>query len=578
MNNEVATLGLSKMRFGSVVNALVAIAFLLVSCKSGEENATNENASETETFENPILPGFYPDPSVYRVGENYYLVNSSFAYFPGVPIFQSTDLVNWVQLGHVLDRPEQLDLEGLGISRGIFAPTIQYHEGTYYMLTTLIDNGGNFVVTATDPAGPWSNPHWLPTVRGIDPSLYFDESGKSFVIYNGDPPGRPLYDGHRAIRMIEFDLATLKTIGEDRVLVNGGVNIDEKPVWIEGPHIFKRGEFYYLCAAEGGTSVNHSQVIFRTRDLNDPFIPYENNPILTQRHMDPNRENPVSATGHAELVQTQNGEWWATFLATRPYDLDDSYNIGREVFLAPVTWTEDDWPIINADFEAVQFSYPLPDLPKSNQPMDFPKSGSFTLEDRFDSEELKPYWMFIRVPKEEWFSLSSDGIEMKLREETVGGTSNPSFIGRRQQHQVGYATTDLDFSPKAPAEKSGLLLFQNETHHLLFGKSLNGEGEVVLGLWQSDDNGELNLLQEEVLESDGKIQLKVVFDKALYKFEYRTAVSENWEGFYDFEEGTFLSTRVAGGFVGVVMGPYASSSGEPSSNTAQFSQFTYSGE
>lgn len=565
------------MIFKSTVHTCVAMIFLLLSCNTGEKSS-GDTGPEHETFENPILPGFYPDPSVYRVGENYFLVNSSFAYFPGVPIFQSTDLVNWVQLGHVLDRPEQLDLEGLGISRGIFAPTIQYHEGTYYMLTTLIDNGGNFVVTATDPAGPWSNPHWLPSVRGIDPSLYFDASGKSFVIYNGDPPGRPLYDGHRAIRMIEFDLNKLKTIGEDRVLVNGGVNIEEKPVWIEGPHIFKRGEFYYLCAAEGGTSVNHSQVIFRTKDLNEPFIPYENNPILTQRHLDPNRENPISATGHAELVQTQNGEWWATFLATRPYDLNDSYNIGREVFLAPVTWTDDDWPIINPDFEAVQFNYPLPNLPKSEKPMDFPKSGSFTLVDNFDEAALKPYWIFIRVPKEEWYSLSSDGLQIKLREETVGGKSNPSFIGRRQQHQVGYATTDMDFVSTMPSEKSGLLLFQNETHHLLFGKSVNESGDEILALWQSDDRGELIALQEDVLESDGNIQLKVDFDKALYTFEYRTSEDENWKRFFDFEEGTFLSTRVAGGFVGVVMGPYATSSGEPSSNTAQFSQFTYSGE
>ncbi|HSI78707.1 MAG TPA: hypothetical protein VK957_22625, partial [Lunatimonas sp.] len=148
----------------------------------------------------------------------------------------------------------------------------------------------------------------------------------------------------------------------------------------------------------------------------------------------------------------------------------------------------------------------------------------------------------------------------------------------RQQHQVGYATTELDFAPKVPAEKSGLLLFQNETHHLLFGKSLNEAGEEILALWQSDDNGELNLLQEEVLDSNGKIQLKVAFDKALYKFEFRASEDENWKGFFDFEEGTFLSTRVAGGFVGVVMGPYATSSGDPSSNTAQFSQFTYSGE
>jgi xylan 1,4-beta-xylosidase len=291
-----------------------------------------------------------------------------------------------------------------------------------------------------------------------------------------------------------------------------------------------------LCAAEGGTSVNHSQVIFRTKDLNEPFIPYENNPILTQRHMDPNRENPISATGHAELVQTQNGEWWATFLATRPYDLSDSFNIGREVFLAPVTWTDDDWPIINPDFEAVQFNYPLPDLPKSEKPMDFPKSGSFSLVDNFDEAAFKPYWILIRVSKEEWYSLSSDGLQIKLSEETVGGKSNPSFIGRRQQHQVGYTTTYMDFVSKMPSEKSRLLLFQNETHHLLFGKSVNESGDEILALWQSDDSGELIILQEELLESNGNIQLKVVFDKALYRFEYRASQDEKGKGFLILEK------------------------------------------
>lgn len=198
-------------------------------------------AQNQDTFQNPILPGFYPDPSITRVGNDYYMIHSSFSFFPGVPIFHSKDLVNWTQIGNILDRPEQLDLDGLGASRGIFAPAISYHEGTFYMITTLIDNGGNFVVTATDPAGPWSNPTWLREVSGIDPSIFFDEDGKAYITYNSEAPdNKPLYDGHRTIRIIEFDYKNMKTVGSPKILVNGGVDLSKKPVWIEGPHIYKK--------------------------------------------------------------------------------------------------------------------------------------------------------------------------------------------------------------------------------------------------------------------------------------------------------------------------------------------------
>src|SRR5882757_6128492 len=188
------------------------------------------------TYTNPILSGFYPDPSICRVGDDYYIVNSSFAYFPGLPIFHSKDLVNWEQVGNAMDRPEQLDLKGAGVSRGLFAPTIRYNKGTFYIICTLIDKGGNFVITAKDPKGPWSNPVWLKEVNGIDPSLFFDDNSKAYVLFNSIPPNNiSLHNGHRTIRMLEFDIEKLKVTGEEKLLVNGGTDMAKKPVWIEGP-------------------------------------------------------------------------------------------------------------------------------------------------------------------------------------------------------------------------------------------------------------------------------------------------------------------------------------------------------
>ncbi len=283
------------MKNNSLMKLRVALLVLLAVA-----TVSAQNKSE---FCNPILAGFYPDPSICGVGSDYYLVCSSFSYFPGIPIFQSKDLVNWKQIGHVMDRPEQLNVDSLGVSRGIFAPAIRYNKGVYYVTCTLVDKGGNFVVTSEKPEGPWSNPVWLPQINGIDPSLFFDDDGKAYIIYNSIPPDdKPLYDGHRTIRMCRFDAAALKIVGEEKIIVNGGVDITKKPVWIEAPHIFKVGGVYYLIAAEGGTAGWHSEVVFKSANVEGPYTPYEKNPILTQRTLDPKREFPVTSTGHADLV------------------------------------------------------------------------------------------------------------------------------------------------------------------------------------------------------------------------------------------------------------------------------------
>ena len=272
-------------------------------------------------YVNPILAGFYPDPSICRVGSDYDLVTSSFSYFPGLPLFHSRDLVSWQQIGHAMDRPEQLDLADAGVSRGLFAPTIRYYKGLFYIVCTLIDKGGNFVITAKNPKGPWSNPVWLKNVDGIDPSLYFDEStDRAWIIYNSIPPGnKSLYDGHRTIRMRSFDYKNLKAGDDEIVVINGGTDITKKPIWIEAPHIYKINDWYYLLCAEGGTGYDHSEVAFRSKNPEGPYESFGGNPILTQRHLDPNRKDPVTTTGHADLVQTPEGKWYAVFLGCRPY-------------------------------------------------------------------------------------------------------------------------------------------------------------------------------------------------------------------------------------------------------------------
>ena len=314
-------------------------------------------ALKAQAFTNPILAGYYPDPSICRAGDDFYLVNSSFAFYPGLPLFHSKDLLNWKQIGYALDRPEQLDLEGHGVSRGLFAPSITYHKGTFYIVCTKVDRVGNFVITAKDPKGPWTNPVSMPEVNGIDPALFFDDN-KAYIVYNSIPPdNKPLHNGHRTIRMREFDATSLKTIGEEKILVNGGTDISKKPVWIEAPHIIKRDGWYYLLCAEGGTGYNHSEVIFRSKSVEGPYISHEKNPILTQRHLDTLRKHPITTTGHADFVEGKDGQWWAVFLGCRPYE-GDFYNTGRETFMAPVEW-KDGWLQFNLGGDEVKYSYPI---------------------------------------------------------------------------------------------------------------------------------------------------------------------------------------------------------------------------
>ncbi|KHJ37355.1 Non-reducing end alpha-L-arabinofuranosidase BoGH43A [Pedobacter glucosidilyticus] len=526
------------------------------------------------TIHNPILGGFYPDPSIVKVNTDYYLVNSTFVYVPGIPVFHSKDLKNWKQIGSVVTRPTQMDFMGEQVSRGLFAPAISYHDGLFYITCTDIDHEGNFIMTAKNPAGPWSNPILLPKVKGIDPSLFFDDD-KVYIIYNSDAPERkPLYDGHRTIRIYELDKENFSVKGEETILVNGGVDISTKPVWIEGPHIYKRNDYYYLCAAEGGTSVNHSQVILRSKNVRGPYIPYDKNPILTQRHLDPNRKNPITSAGHADLVEGSDGNTYAVFLAVRPYE-GNYYNTGRETFLAPVKWTADGWPIINPDHQEIQHQFTVnwPEL-KQNA---LPQSGAFTYRHMF-KDTLDYSFLFLRSHDKSWLKLSAKkGLTLQLKPETCMELSNPAFVGKRQQHAFATVVTEMDFKAAKENEKAGLLIFQNEFHFYYICKSIASGIPVIQVFKGNKASKSMDLLQEQKLTTaNAKVWLKIEAKGASYNLAYAEQ-PKNWKVLAPHLDGKYLSTQQAGGFVGALFAIYASANGKTSTNTASFKYLDYEG-
>jgi xylan 1,4-beta-xylosidase len=528
-------------------------------------------AQKAGHYRNPILGGFYPDPSICRAGNDYYIVNSSFAWYPGLPLFHSRDLVNWQQIGHAMNRPSQLNLDSAGVSRGLFAPAISYHKGIFYIVCTLIDKGGNFVITAKDPRGPWSEPVWLKEVDGIDPSLFFDENDTAWLVYN-----KSLWDGHRTIRMRRFDHRNLRVEGEEKLLVNGGVDISKKPVWIEGPHIYKINGWYYLLCAEGGTAYNHSEVVFRSRSVEGPFQPYEHNPILTQRHLDPNRKNPITTTGHADLVEAPNGGWYAIFLGCRPYE-GGHFNTGRETFMAPVSWTKDGWPVITKGQEEVKYFYPLPKGTKWSKGNAF--SGNFTFNDDFTQEQLNQRYTFLRTVRAKWYSTMryKGNLTLSVRPETVGGEGNPSFVGFRQQHLKCVASTSVILDAKAEHEKAGLAIFQSEHHYYFLCRSVE-QGRNVVQLYQSTPGKELKLLASQAIPAGrSSLGLKIEARGDTYVFSY-SADEKKWAVLKDGVDAKFLSTETAGGFVGCVFGLYATSQEQPSTNEAVFMYFKYQGK
>lgn len=536
----------------ATVNPSVAAAEFHWFQYEGDDPSGDSQAVKEDEYKNPVLAGFYPDPSITKAGEDYYLVTSTFAWFPGIPVFHSRDLVNWTQIGNVIDRPGMLDFKNLGVSRGVFAPTIEYHDGVFYVANTCVDCGGNFIVTAEDPAGPWSDPVWLPDVGGIDPSLFFDDDGAVYLMNNDAPPGEALYDGHRAIWIRQIDPETFQPVSEPTVLINGGVRPEEKPIWIEGPHIYKVGGKYYLSAAEGGTAINHSQVVLRSDNVLGPYVPYDGNPILTQRDLPADRANPVTSVGHADFVQDEGGEWWATFLGVRPYE-GDYYNTGRETFLLPVDW-KDGWPVILPRGEPVPLKVKRPGF--SNQ--DAYDRADLSAREDFDDDRLARDWLSLRGPAAAWVEVKNGAALLTPQEDGLGDFGYPAFLARRQQHMNATAVASVTLS--ANDGEAGLAAFQNDEYYYALGVARDETGRHMVRLRRRagpDTSADGEIIASAPLGGGAApVQLRIRARGGEYDFEYAEG-EEGWTVLLSGADGRILSTRVAGGFVGAVFGIYA---------------------
>jgi xylan 1,4-beta-xylosidase len=496
-------------------------------------------------YRNPVLSGFHPDPSVCRVGRDYYLVTSSFEYFPGVPIYHSRDLVHWRQIGHCLSRPSQLPLAGASASGGVWAPTLRHHDGVFYMTTTNVTSGGNFIVTARAPEGPWSDP--IPvTQRGIDPSLFFDRDGR--VIYSTSADGS---------LQSYIDVTTGKLLSEPRVVWAGTGG-----QYPEGPHLYFHDGWYYLLLSEGGTEYGHMITMARSKSAFGPFEPCARNPLLTHRSY----QSPIQAIGHADLVTTPDGDWLAVFLGIRPNGYPPCYHLGRETFLSPLVWADDGFPVFG-DGGRVALEM---DSPLAFEPAEPP-----AVRDDFTSSELALHWNYLRNPDASLYSLRERPGFLRLRGSPHGldDVASPAWLGRRQGAFAMRAATTLEFRPATEREEAGLAVRMNERHHYeIFVTLRAGQPSVVV-------RRRIGSLQAEVAcrplapEEAPSLVLAVDAERDQYVFSCGPsldALTPLGSG-----ETRYLSTEVAGGFTGVYVAMYASGNGAACSTPADFDWFDY---
>lgn len=509
-------------------------------------------------FKNPILKGFHPDPSICAVGDDFYLVNSTFAYFPGVPIFHSKDLANWEQIGNVFTRCSQLNLEKIGHSGGVYAPTIRYNKGKYYLITTNIPHYGNFIVTADDPKGPWSDPYILEGAQGIDPSLFFDDDGKAYYVGTRDRSEGPKYYGDNEIWVQELDLEKMKLVGESHGVWNGALR---DSVWAEGPHLYKKDGYYYLMIAEGGTAYEHSVMIARSKTIFGKYEGCKANPILTHRHL--GNKYPIQYVGHADLVKARDDEWYMVMLGVRK--CKDYCNTGRETFLAKVTW-QDGWPIVNEGVGSIQLE------------------GETTLEEhKFEEREntfhfygsrLDDRFLMLRNPDDNMYSLDARKgfLRLNLSQDTLKDLCSPSYVGIRQESYDYVLSTMMEFEPELNGESAGLAILQSNEYNLRYEYTRQSDKNILRVVTTKDSKDELI---SELDITSKRLFLKIIGRDQKLDFYY-SLDGEQYRTLVTGVDSRFLSTEIAGGFVGCTLGMFACSNGKKSNNHADFLYLSYS--
>lgn len=519
-----------------------------------------EQLSRTQ---NPILKGFYPDPSVCRVGDDFYIVNSTFAYFPGLPIFQTRDFRHFRQIGNVLTTDSQLPLSGVGHSEGLYAPTIRYHNGTFYVICTNISRGGNFIVTATNPTGPWSEPHWIKGADGIDPSIFFDEDGTCYYVGTHPNSDGERYFGDSEIYIATLDLDTYCFTSKPKRIWKGALR---DCTWPEAPHLYRINGMYYLMIAEGGTGPDHAVTIARSESPFGPFVGYPRNPILTHRHL--GKSYPVQYVGHGDLVQAADGSWYMVMLASRPYE--GGSNLGRETFFARVEW-EDGWPVVNPGIGKLTdiTETTLPEYPLE------PRPNYYSFAD-MSWDALDPRLLFLRNPKREDYAFGKEGLALRLSPVTLLEEDSPSYVCVRQASFDYMVETKLTFSPAQSGEFAGLALVQSNLFHirLEYGKCDSG---CVLRAVLCEDGKETVI--KEVPVHTTTILLKLAQHGQDVSLYYKAKNGDTDDGFYQKLDCTLSARRMcteqAGGFVGCTVGVYATSNGKKSENSALFEYLGY---
>jgi xylan 1,4-beta-xylosidase len=479
-------------------------------------------------IQNPIIRGFYPDPSVCRANGKYYLVTSSFQFFPGVPLFESEDLVNWKQIGHCLTRHSQYTLHDVRSSGGIFAPTIRFYDGTFYMVTNNNSTNQNFYVTTKDIYGEWSDPVYVDQ-GGIDPSLFF-EDGKTYFMSNGNDE-----NGKAWIFQCEIDPKTGKKLTESVPLWpgNGGR-------YLESPHLYRFGDWYYLMAAEGGTEYGHMITYARSTSPYGPFTSYEKNPVLTNRNLGGN-ESQIQGVGHGDLVQDEQGNTFLVCLGFRqegPWT--PFHHLGREVFLTSVTFDQDGW------FQAQDKGTirELMDLPISHEQQ---KTNYSVSSSSLEKHALR--FAYLRDFDTSCCRFTKDSLELLSSPVTLDEAGAPSFVGIRQSE----FDTELSVVVSGKAPEAGITFYMDEDHHYdLALLQKEEQKEILLRFCIGDAKAEI--CRVSLPENAEQITFLVRSDAETYSFFY---LDNEKEIFLGKARTKYLSSEVAGGFTGVFLGFYA---------------------
>lgn len=490
---------------------------------------------------NPILPGFYPDPSACAVGDDFYIVNSSFTYFPGLPILHSKDLAHWNQIGNVLTDESQLPLKNSEVSRGLFAPTIRYNDGVFYVICTNVSYGGNFIVTSKKAEGPYSEPHYLEGADGIDPSLFFDDDGKCYYIGTHPNPEGCKYDGDWYIYIQELDIKNFKLIGEKHNVWNGAMRGVH---WPEGPHLYKKDGFYYILHAEGGTGPEHAVCVARSKEV---FGPYEGNfcnPILTHRNL--GKAYPVQYVGHADMISTPLGEWYMVMLGVR--QLDGFTTMGRETFIANVIW-ENGWPVVNpglgklSNMLNIELDNAEPEIASISEP------GTDKEYNFKEIESFGPEIISLRNPQIDMYEIvKGRGLKLKCSKGLITSLDDVSYLAVRQDNHSFEIGCTVNVENLCTGAAAGITVFQNNRYNIRFEVS-NWIGYVLV----TNDGYEEKIATCPLGNIAATLIIRVLGLKA-YFFVMTEKGPMAVAGNIDVSN---LSTEVAGGFVGCTCGIYA---------------------